>query len=41
MDSGAIGWQRLIIVTAIATTAAIIADRLGLVNKIMDMIQRG
>jgi hypothetical protein len=41
MDKGTIGWQRLIVVTAIATTAAILADRFGLVNKIMDMMQRG
>jgi hypothetical protein len=33
-DSHAIGWKRLLIVTAIATTAAILADRIGLVNAI-------
>ena len=34
MAEGHIGWRRLIIVTTIATAAAIIADRIGLVNWI-------
>lgn len=29
-----IGWQRIIILTAIATTAGIIADYLGIVDRI-------
>jgi hypothetical protein len=33
-DGGTIGWKRLIIVTIIATTAAILADKLGLVDAI-------
>ena len=40
MAQGHIGWQRLIIVTAIATAAAIAADRFGIVDWIYGRVWR-
>jgi hypothetical protein len=39
--SNSIGWQRLIVITAIGTGAVILADRLGIVNAIAERINGG
>lgn len=39
MAEGRIGWQRLIVITAIGTTAVITADKLGIVNAIAKRIK--
>jgi hypothetical protein len=35
MEKGAIGWKRILILTAIATTAAILADQFGIIDAIV------
>lgn len=39
MDKGDVGWKRLIVITAIGTTAVIVADKLGIVNAIAKRIR--
>ena len=39
--SNSVGWKRLIIITAIGTTAVIIADKLGIVNALAERISYG
>jgi hypothetical protein len=33
-ESNRIGWKRLLVVTVIGATAVIVADKIGLVNKL-------
>lgn len=41
MAASAIGWQRLIVVTAIGAAAVIIADKLGIVQYLAERIDGG